>query len=333
MSTLRPRNFFVACLVCGAMVLALNAAVGLAARKLPPQQLLARIDRTAGDVKTIFLGDSQMEAGADPLAFTEACAESGQHQPAINAGLGATKGSEHCLLLEHLLGKAPAAETVFYGFYDNLLTEPVPSAWHDLGGNRALSFIFAERSAQLLFPDDRLRQWGLRVAARIPMIAERLGIWARVERTRRRLAAIGLPPAEASRFGRAADFATAEPTDIPAFEANVLSAAVEQRPFNSSFAEIVQRSRERALKFHLVKMPVPLRHRERFYASEAWARYQAYVSGAITAAGGQFLDASDWVPDQHFADPLHVDAEGAKIFSARLAREVCSSTAAPAPQL
>ena len=333
MSTLRPRNFLLACLVCIGVVIVFNVAAGFAARKLPPQQLIERIDRSAGGVKTVFLGDSQMEAGADPAAFTEACAEAGQDQPAISIGLGATKGSEHCVLLEHLLGKAPAAESVFYGFYDNLLTEPVPAAWHELGGNRAVSFLFAERSAQLLFPDDRQKQWALRIAAHVPMIAERLAIWARVERTRRRLAAIGLPPAEASRFGRAADFAAAEPSDIPAFEANLLSAAVDQRPFNSSFAQIVQRSRERGLKFHLVMMPVPLRHRERFYSSEAWARYQAYVSGAITAAGGQFIDASDWVADQHFADPLHVDAEGARIFSARLARETCGSTSAPRPQL
>lgn len=333
MSKLRPRNFVVASLVCVAVVFAFNVAAGISAKKLPPQQLLARIDRTAAGVKTIFLGDSQVEAGADPAAFTEACAQSGQHQPAINVGLGATKGSEHCVLLEHLLGKAPHAESVFYGFYDNLLTESVPSAWHELGGNRALGFIFAERSAQLLFPDDRLRQSALRVAAHVPMIAERLAIWARVERTRRRLAAIGLPPEEASRFGRAADFAAAEPTDIPAFESNLLSVAVEQRPFNSSFAQIVERSSERGLKFHLVLMPVPLKHRERFYSSDAWARYRAYVSAAIIAGGGRFVDAADWVADQHFADPLHVDAEGARIFSARLARETCGSTSAPEPQL
>jgi lysophospholipase L1-like esterase len=37
------------------------------------------------------------------------------------------------------------------------------------------------------------------------------------------------------------------------------------------------------------------------------------------AAGALFINASDWLPDDHFADDLHADEDGTADFSKRLA--------------
>ncbi len=71
-------------------------------------------------------------------------------------------------------------------------------------------------------------------------------------------------------------------------------------------------------------MPVPQRHRDRFYSSDAWRAYRDYLSSKIAAAGGGFVDASDWLEDEHFEDPIHANVIGAKVFSERLANHICN---------
>jgi hypothetical protein len=317
-------QLFVSGAIAFLMLIVLNVVVVIQSRKLPAQQLLQHIANTAASVKDIMVGDSQMQDDMNPVAFTETCRGSGAERPAINLGLGGTKASEHCVLLEHVLARAPAAESVFYGFYDDLLTTPVPNRWQDLGGNRSFSFIFAERAAQLLFPENASARLRLRVLAKIPIYAERLGIWTRVERARRVLGEIGLPAAAASHFGRAADFAAAVPSDLPAFEASLFAAAREGRAFNRSVEELFARARDRRLAIHLIVMPVPQSHRSRFYETEAWRAYRNHVTTRAAAQyGAAFIDAADWLPDEYFIDPLHLGAEGAKIFSRKLATVAC----------
>lgn len=306
-------------LVAVAVLAGLNLAIARSAPHLPAQQLLARIDRTAANARFVFLGDSQMEADADPIAFSAGCARPKDYRPSINVGLGYTKASEHCLVLEHLLRRAPAADTVFYGFYDDLMTEPVPNRFRDIGGNRALAFQFPERAAELLFPQDAFSQWRFRLTACVPMVAERLALWARVERLRRFLGAIGLPAVAVSRFGRAADFRAIEPANDVAWEKRLRALP----PFNSAVGEIARVCAAKKLKFYLLAMPVPSAHRTRFYARSAWAAYREHINNLTQAQGGRFLDASDWIPDEHFSDPLHAGTTGARIFSMRLAEEIC----------
>ncbi len=330
MRNLRPIHLCAASLVAAVVLIGLNVVVARAARRLAPQQLLQRIDATASNARFVFLGDSQMEADADPVSFSAGCARPKDWRPSINVGLGGTKASEHCLILEHLLTHAPAADTVFYGFYDNLVTEPVPARFQDLGGNRAIAFAFPERAAELICGNDTSRRWIFRTVARVPMIAQRVGIWDRVERARRILAAIGLPPVAESRFGRVADFKAIEPLAPSLFEAELDTAVREQRPLNFPTHEILRVCGARSVKLHLIAMPVPGGHRSKFYSTAAWAAYREHVSSLVRASGGGFIDASDWLNDEHFEDPLHATVTGARIFSARLAQEVCKTADAAA---
>ncbi len=330
MRNLRPIHLCAASLVAAVVLIGFNVVVARAARRLAPQQLLQRIAASASNARFVFLGDSQMEADADPVAFSAGCARPKDWRPSINVGLGGTQASEHCLILEHLLTHAPVADTVFYGFYDNLVTQPAPSRFQDLGGNRAIAFNFPQRAAELMYGDDTVRRWTFCAIARVPMLAERIGIWARVERARRIVAAIGLPPAAESRFGRAADFKAIEPMDPSAFEAEVAAETRGQRPLNSSTQEILRITAARRVKLNLIAMPVPTGHRARFYSSAAWAAYREHVSSLVRASGGGFIDASDWLNDEHFEDPLHATVTGARIFSARLAQKVCKTADAAA---
>ena len=322
MLSIRPHHLLGTSGVALAALICLNLAIVRAARQLPPQQLLQRIERTAAKTRFVFLGDSQMAADIDPALFSAACARPNDLRPSINVGIGATKASEHFLILEQLLAHAPAADVVFYGFYDNLLTEPVPSRFQELGGNRALAFLWPARAAELIFPSQPVSQWQFRFIATIPMVAERLGIWAKVERARRYLAAIGVPPAAESRFGRAADFAGAEPADEHRFEESLGRAVREQQPLNHSVKEILRLSSSRNLTFHLILMPVPSGHRTRFYRSTAWIEYLNHIRDLI-GSGAQVIDASDWLADENFEDALHAAPTGAKLFSAQLAQQVC----------
>ncbi|MEY2505021.1 MAG: hypothetical protein QOG27_1301 [Verrucomicrobiota bacterium] len=318
-----PRNIWLTTLIALLVVVAFNILVARFGPNLPPQQLLRRIQEGAPSAQTVFLGDSQMEDAADPVAFAKGC---NQARTAFNAGLGGTYASEHCLILECLVPLAPSADSVVYGFFDTLLTEPVPAKWRDLVGNRALAYHFPGRTSALLAPGEALTAFRIQVSATVPMIRERMAIWAKVERARRRFSRVGLPPEETGRFGRARDFTALEPADANVFETGLRKAVEEKRPFNRSVQEIIRTATARGLKFYLIQMPVPAGHRERFYATPSWQYYQLHIRHLLEPAGGRFIDASDWIEDGKFRDPLHVTAAGAEAFSTRLAREICSDT-------
>jgi hypothetical protein len=300
------------------VVIAFNLTIEYFSPNLPPQQLLQRIREKSPSARLIFLGDSQMAADADPVAFSQACSFA---PPALNAGLGATYASEHCLILEYLLPYARSADTVIYGFFDTLLTEAVPATWHDLVGNRAVAYLFPDRASALLAGGDAGELWRMRAIACLPMVRERMSIWAKVERLRRRLSGFGLPQEVADRFGRAKDFTVFEPRNRVEFEARLNSAVEKHRPLNRSVQEIVDLCAANHLKLYLIEMPVPTTHRDRFYETESWAAYRQHVQRLVASA--DFVDASDWLGDENFADPLHLNAIGATAFSARLAQEIC----------
>lgn len=296
----------------------LNFLIARSARRMPPQQLLARIDATAQNARVVFLGDSQVDADIDPAAFSAACGLA-----SMNVGLGGTKSSEHCLVLEHVLRHALGVGTVFYGFYDNLLTQPVPSDLREIGGNRALAFLFPQRAAELLFPHSARSRFEFRILSGIPLFTQRHTLWTKVERVRRTLAAVGMPPIARNRFGGVIDFAAMEPKDEITFRRDLAEAVRERRPFNFAVREMLRHCRERQLRFELILMPVQAARRMRWYSSVEWRDYCAYVTELVKSEGGALIDAADWIADDQFEDPLHAYPHGARSFSTLLAKATC----------
>lgn len=91
MDRVSATKFLRAVLLALVVLVAFNVVVARGARSLPPQQLLQRIEHTAADARVFFLGDSQMQADADPVAFSAACDKPAEWGAGMNVALGATK--------------------------------------------------------------------------------------------------------------------------------------------------------------------------------------------------------------------------------------------------
>jgi hypothetical protein len=222
---------------------------------------------------------------------------------------------------------------VVYGFWATQLTDPVSDDWSDLAGNRAVAYyVDTEGAIALSAPDSPLRAWQMRLVSRVPLLAERLTIWARVERLRRRLDRVGLPPEETNRFGRAADFAALEPPDPAEFARRCRQAAEDGVPFAEPVRALFRVAAGRGARVVLVEMPMPSGYRRRFCDTPGWLLYRRHLRELAGQKGGAYLSAVDWVGDEHFRDVLHLDPTGATLFSKRLAEEMSAMGAKPVPR-
>jgi hypothetical protein len=305
-----PRRLVLQLLVLLAVLAAGNGAVAFLSRNSLSRQKLHAI-QASPPADVLFLGNSQMEAGADCRAFESAWP--GRH--ALNLGLGSSSPAEHALLLR-AAGRHAGAQVV-YGFFDVQLTYQVTGGWADLTGNRAMSYYADLDSAIALYaPDSPLHAAQMRVVSRVPLLVERMAVWAKVEMLRRRLGGVGLPAEETNRFGRAADFDQVVAADPAEFRA-----AVDRRaPLNRPVKDLFETARKRGSKVLVVEMPLRSRHRHQAYETVPWQLYRGYLESLIREEGGSYLVASDWISDDDFADHLHLNNAGAATFSRRLAQ-------------
>jgi hypothetical protein len=70
----------------------------------------------------------------------------------------------------------------------------------------------------------------------------------------------------------------------------------------------------------VIEMPMTQKHRAMFNSGEIWARYHDHIHKLVQKAGGELVNASDWVQDEDFKDQLHVNSAGALSFTNRLAK-------------
>jgi hypothetical protein len=310
MSTLR--SLLVQLTVAATALVAANVFVQRSASGTIPRRLLEEAERSP--VATdLFLGNSTMAAGLDRAAFEAAT----PGQVPLNLGMGSSSPVEHFLIFQQQARHAGA--TVVYGFLDTQLTDVPTGNWQDLIGNRAMSYyVDPETAIGFYHADSPLGAFLHRLVGRIPVLAERQAIWAKVEVLRRRLADIGMPPRDTNRFGRAEDFALLE--SAPAeFLRRCRQATEERSPLTPAVASLMRLARERGSAVVIVEMPMPRAHRDQYYRSEEWKSYEARLIELVDAAGGLFVNAADWVDDDGFADHLHLNAKGARVFSTRMA--------------
>jgi hypothetical protein len=114
------------------------------------------------------------------------------------------------------------------------------------------------------------------------------------------------------------DFALLEQTD-DAFRRACREPVERRSGLVAPVVDMLERGRQTGATVVMVLMPMPGRYRDRFYATSEWQRYVAYVAGEIRRQGGVYLDASDWVEDNGFADAVHISPDAARAFSTRLA--------------
>ena len=312
------KNFLVSLGLAAGILVAFNLFVRHFARNSVPRQLVRQIDATRG-IKHLALGNSLIFSDFDPLAFETSMAP--RPVVAFNAGLGASGTVEHLMILQRALRNEPTVKVVIYGFFDFQLTDTPPATLTDFFGNRAVAFYLdpglALRSYQMS-PSDRLEFDLLR---HLPMVVERAGIWANVERMRREMGGVGMPAADTNRFGRVADFALLEarsPTDFTSQCERAQNAGLSQ-----PVLEMIADAHARGAQVVIVEMPMHPYHQSHFYALGAWDKYRDHLRKLIEAQHATYLSAADWIEDANkFADHLHLAPSGAKDFSARLAAKI-----------
>jgi hypothetical protein len=225
--------------------------------------------------------------------------------------------------LQRALRGAATVKVVIYGFYDFQLTEAPSATLTDLFGNRAVAFYLdpglALRSYQMS-PSDRLEFDLLR---HVPMVVERAGIWANVERLRREMGEVGMPPADTNRFGRVADFALLEARSPADFASKCERLTDQNAGLSQPVLEMIADAHARGAQIVIVEMPMHPYHQSHFYALSAWDKYRDHLRKLIEVQHATYLSAADWIEDANeFADHLHLAPSGAQDFSRRLAVKI-----------
>lgn len=303
--------------VVSCLLLAANYLVALMGRNSIPRQKI-RLASEAKDATDIFLGNSTMEAGIDLEAYQGQVPQS----VPLNLGIGWTSPIEHMLIFSKLSSKP--GRRVFYGFVGTQLTDVPRSDVASLTGNRAMVY-YAN-------PDLAMRLMGIRdwftltkfqVLSSIAAFVERDRIWAKVERVRRRLGAIGLPAVETNRFGRVTDFDRVEGSEGESAQ-NLNALVAKQVSLIPAICEMLDSVQREGGQMYVVEMPRPTRHRGAGDV-ESWSRYREHLANRVRSHNAIYVDASGWVSDDGFADSLHLNAAGATIFTARLAEAARSA--------
>jgi hypothetical protein len=320
------RRFLICTLVALAILVGYNLLIRRIARTSQRQQLMAALGCIPADTDCLFIGNSLVEAGLDTAAFQGSWP--GGSIRSRNIALGATYPVEHYLILKKALSGKLNVKYIVYGFFDDELNVPPSGKWDELVGNRALSYYFPDEAAEIYAPGSALKKWELRVTSKLPMFSERSSLWGKVDVLREKFSGIGMPRRDRNRFGFVQNFGALEASDVDDFNRRCLAA--EKGGFSIPVQKILQLAREHGATLVLVEMPMPSRHRQMFYSSEAWSKLRQRLQSMAADNHLRYISASDWVKtDAEFEDVTHLNEAGAKDFSAQLAK-VLSSTQATA---
>jgi hypothetical protein len=302
------------------ILVAYNLLIHHTAKSTYRHHLLTSLSEIPLNTDFLFLGNSLVEAGCDPAAFREAWPVAQSAPRPVNIALGATSPVEHYLILKHALDRPIHPKYLVYGFFDDQLNAPSRGDWADLVGNRAFSYYFSDEAAALYAPGSSLKKWQMRIIGHIPMLAERSSFWGKVELLRRDIEAIGMPKQQTTRYGRVKDFAVLEAADLPSFNQRCDAILSQHAGFSPAIGKIIELAQEHGITIIFLEMPMPSRHRNIFYSSPAWNQMRAYLQTLAQQNRAIYLSASDWMKDdQAFEDATHLNEQGAKQFSAKLA--------------
>jgi len=315
----KNRRFLISGIVAMVILVSYNLIIHRIARTSQRQQLVTALDRIPADTDCLFIGNSRVEAGLNAEAFRENW-PGGTIQPR-NIALGATYPVEHYLILKKALSHKLPVKYIVYGFFDDELNAPPSGKWQELVGNRALSYYFPDMAAEIYAPGSALKKWELRVASKVPMFSERSSLWGKVDILRENFGGVGMPRREKNRFGFVQNFNALEASNVEDFNQRSLAAA--ESGFSIPVQKIIQLAREQGATLVLVEMPMPSRHRQIFYSTEAWSKLSERLQSLAAENHLRYISASDWVQnDAEFEDATHLNEAGARDFSRQLAKAV-----------
>lgn len=316
------KRLFISTAVVLAILIGYNGIIAYTARTTQRQELLKVIDHLPAQTDCIFLGNSLMAAGCDIDTFKSAATNSAEPTMAVNLSLGATTPVEHYLILKQALKQPIHLKYLIYGFFDDQLNAPARGDWSNLMGNRVFSYYFPKDAATFYAPGSKFEEWKLALVGHVPMLAERSSFWGKVELLRRFCEDIGMPKEKINQFGRAADFEGLEPKDVASFTNRCDTIMSSKEGFSPAVNDIVQLAQQHGATVIFVEMPMPSKHRDTFYSLPAWKKTRSYLQSLAAQKNVLYVSASDWVQDSGFEDAMHMNGQGAKIFSAQLAADM-----------
>src|SRR5262249_20252521 len=172
------RQFGGALFLCSAILAAANFGVQRLTAHTVSRRLLADT-REAGHTQIIALGNSLMRSGFVPEAFAPPASPRGE-SAAFNLAMGASTPVEQLLLLRAGLRWFTAPRLLLYGFYDFQLTDTVVLSNADLIGNHDILYYQEPEFARGKFQMTRYDSVAFEISRRLPMLAERGAVWAKV---------------------------------------------------------------------------------------------------------------------------------------------------------
>lgn len=157
-----------------------------------PRQTMASIATAARTIDLLGIGNSLMAAGFDPDEIERVCREGGRPCVAVNAGLGSTTTIEHLDLARFSLSRH-RVKTLIYGYFDQQMSVDAALKNADLIGNHSMLY-YQEPELTLRYAHfDGFNRLAFQVYRCCALLRERSAIWAKVERLRRQIGAVGMP--------------------------------------------------------------------------------------------------------------------------------------------
>jgi hypothetical protein len=287
----------------------LNAALPFVFRNSKPVALIRKVAATT-EADTVFLGNSVIAAGIDATVWNKTRVGN----PAAELGLGSSYSPEHYLVWKQFLKRGGNPRTVYYGFFGLTLSEPAPK---ELSGNRSIANHLVDGSTIGLYAESFTDRLVFNLSRKIPYLVYRDNIWAKVEQGRRRVGNWGFAREDSNSMGRRDDFnALLESSDTRFSERCQRWVG---KPFVAPIARLIADARARGVRVVLLEMPQPRRNRERLRTTSGWRAYQQWIGSLAASEGVEVIDASDWMDDSLFDDPVHLSESGAREFTRMLA--------------
>lgn len=316
---MQRRSLFIASIITAAILVAGDLLTRRIASNSIPRQVIRAIASAPRIIDVLAVGNSLIAAGFNPVVVERRLVNSGRPPIAVNAGLGASGLIEH-LILTRLAFRSHRVKTLIYGFFDLQLTSDLIQKNSDIIGNRNVLY-YQEPEITLQYARfDLVERLTFQAYRRSALLRERSSIWEKVEKLRRAMISVGMPPEETNRFGRRNDFALLEAGDSQTFSLACRKVILSGNLLAAPFRALLQQAKQNGVNIVVVEMPMHPLHLDRYYSVSIWKTVRSQTQAAIEAAGAHYLDASAWVPDSHlFDDHLHLSKEGAKQFSQLLA--------------
>lgn len=313
-----PRRLLFPSVVSALVVLVVfNLAVAAATRVTARRKFLDRLKHAPRETRLLFVGNSLFEEGIDVEAFGAAWRPAGQAPVSANAALHATTPVEHALILKQALPHLPRVRTIVYGCFDEQLSSKPHTGWQEMISSRALAYTFPDEAASLYAPGSLATKWHFRVMSLLPMLAERTTLWSKVETLRKALGALGMPAQ------------TGGKEDLDELTKRLEGVVHDDRGFSAAVRELFHLAESQGARVVVVEMPSG--RPPEFQAGPASLALRAYNRAKVEAAHGVYIDASGWIQEpKYFRDGVHLNPEGARLFSARLGEELSRIAGRPA---